>query len=81
MKEIVASKKSGPGIDVYWDDAGKRKHESFTYEDLINMRINALDLLDNPTFYKIDEQQHTVHLVPEACCRRSGVCSTCLREF
>ena len=81
MKEIADSRKVEGGIEVFWDDAGKRKHEIFSYEKLIEIKINALDLLDNPSFYKIDEEHYTIHLVPEACCRRSGVCSTCLRKF
>jgi hypothetical protein len=54
MYDITASKKMENGIVVSWDEAGKKKFESFNYQELLDMKINALDLLDRPMSYKVD---------------------------
>ena len=48
MHDIVSSKKMENGIVVFWDDSGGKKFESFNYSELIDMKINALDLLERP---------------------------------
>ena len=35
-------------------------YESFNYSELIDMKINALDLLDHPKSYKVDMDKHTL---------------------
>jgi hypothetical protein len=60
MHDIVSSKKMENGIVVFWDEKGERKYESFNYSDLIDMKINALDLLERPTSYKIDKAAHMI---------------------
>ena len=45
------------GIVVFWlDDEGK-KFEAFGFSDLIDLQINALDLLNNPGNYSIDVEE------------------------
>jgi hypothetical protein len=60
MPEITASKKMENGIVVFWHDKGVTESESFNYGELIEMRINALDLLDNPTGYTVDVTSHRI---------------------
>lgn len=48
------------GIVVFWDEKGEKKYESFNYQELIDMKINTLDLLDHPIAYKIDKTAHTL---------------------
>jgi hypothetical protein len=60
MRDIVSSKKMENGIVVFWEEAGEKKYESFNYSELIDMRINALDLLDRPKSYKVDPKAHTI---------------------
>jgi hypothetical protein len=58
MHDIVSSRKMENGIVVFWDEKGEKKNESFNYQELIDMKINALDLLDRPKSYKIDKDAH-----------------------
>jgi hypothetical protein len=55
MQDILSSKKMENGIVVFWDEKGEKKNESFNYSELIDMKINALDLLDRPKSYKVDK--------------------------
>jgi hypothetical protein len=58
MQDIFGSKKMENGIVVFWDEKGEKKSESFNYIELVDMRINALDLLDRPKSYKVDQAGH-----------------------
>jgi len=58
MQKIVSSKKMENGIVVFWMDKGEKKYDSFNYSELIDMKINALDLLDHPAAYGIDVEAH-----------------------
>jgi len=58
MHDITSSRKMENGIVVFWDEKGEKKNESFNYQELIDMRINALDLLDRPKSYKVDKDAH-----------------------
>ena len=54
MHDIKASKKMENGIVVSFEENGKNQFESFNYQELLDMKINALDLLDRPMSYKVD---------------------------
>ncbi len=56
MHDIVSSKKMENGIVVFWIERGEKKYDSFNYAELIDMKINAGDLLDQPTSYKLDKE-------------------------
>ena len=58
MQDIVSSKKMENGVVVFWEEKGERKSESFNYQELVDMKINALDLLDHPKGYKVDKAAH-----------------------
>ena len=60
MKDIVSSKKMENGIVVFWEEGPGKKYDSFNYSELIDMRINALDLLDDPKAYTIDVEGHRI---------------------
>jgi hypothetical protein len=60
MKDIVATRKMENGIACYYGEPGSEKMESYTYSELIDMKINALDLLDDPKNYGIDEKTRQV---------------------
>ena len=36
------------------------KQESFNYSELIDLKINALDLLEDPKAYQVDLEKHRV---------------------
>jgi hypothetical protein len=60
MKDILSSKKMENGIVVFFNEKGEKKYESFNYAELVDMKINALDLLDRPKSYKVDTTAHVI---------------------
>jgi hypothetical protein len=58
MQDIISSKKMENGVVVFFEENGDRKYESFNYEELVDMKINALDLLEHPKGYKVDKAAH-----------------------
>ena len=60
MHDIKASKKMGNDIMVSFEVDGKNQFEAFNFQDLIDMKINALDLLDRPMSYRVDMAAHTI---------------------
>jgi hypothetical protein len=60
MHDVVSSKKMENGIVVFWEENGEKTYESFNYIELIDMKINALDLLERPKSYKVDKGAHTL---------------------
>ena len=58
MQDIISSKKMDNGIVVFWEEKGEKKNESFNYAELVDMKINALDLLERPKSYKVDKAAH-----------------------
>jgi len=60
MQPIIGSKKMENGIVVFWIDGNDRKWESFNYQELIDMKINAMDLLNRPSSYQVDPKEHKI---------------------
>jgi hypothetical protein len=60
MQQIINSKKMENGIVIFWEKGGDLLYESFNYQELQDMGINALDLLDRPESYRIDTGAHTL---------------------
>jgi hypothetical protein len=60
MQQIVSSKKYPNGIQVFRADAGKDGADFFRYEELIDMKINVFDVLNNPKIYQIDAGEHRI---------------------
>jgi hypothetical protein len=60
MEPITVTKKYQNGVQVIWTDAGKEVSDFFPYEELIEMKINAFDLLGNPKIYRIDIKNHRI---------------------
>jgi len=58
MEQIVGSKKMENGIVVFWLEGSDRKWDSFNFQELIDMNINAANLLDRPSMYEVDSGQH-----------------------
>lgn len=48
MQQITGTRKYQNGIQVIWTDAGKENNDFFSYEDLVDQKVNVLDLLNNP---------------------------------
>jgi hypothetical protein len=60
MKDIVKTRKMENGVAVYYMEGNEIKQESFNYSELIDLKINALDLLEDPKAYQEDLEKHRV---------------------
>ncbi|MDD1712687.1 MAG: hypothetical protein LUQ69_05935 [Methanoregulaceae archaeon] len=60
MKDIIATRRMENGVALYYEEGNEKKFESFTYNELIDMKINVLDLLNDPKNYAIDLKTHRV---------------------
>jgi len=56
MQQILKTERLGDGIRVVWEDAGREMMGYFTFAQLIDIKVNALDLLNNPGNYGIDKK-------------------------
>ncbi len=60
MKDIVKTRKMENGVAVYYMEGNEIKQESFNYSELIDLKINALDLLKDSKAYQVDLEKHRV---------------------
>jgi hypothetical protein len=60
MYDIKASRKMGEGILVSYEENDINKYESYNFQDLLDMKINSLDLLDRPMSYRVDPVAHKI---------------------
>jgi len=67
MQQITNSKKYPNGIQVFWTDAGKDLKDFFSFDDLVDQKINALDLLNNPRIYAINVAGHKIESSLAGC--------------
>jgi len=61
MENIVMAKKMENGIALYYGPVAERTFESFTYAELIDLGINASDLLENPQDYLLDPEKRRIN--------------------
>ena len=74
MKQITSSKKYANGIQVFWPDAGNEVNDFFSYEDLVDQKINALDLLNNPRLYRVNTVSHKIESSVAGCGYNTDAC-------
>lgn len=69
MKEILFSVREDYGVDLFYKEGKGEKNEFFTFSELVDMKINVLDLLEHPRYYKVDEKRRKVRATPQGCCQ------------
>ena len=74
MQQITNSKKFPNGIQIFWSDAGKDVNDFFSYEDLVDMKINMLDLLTNPRLYRVNTIAHKIESSVSGCGFATNAC-------
>ncbi len=62
MYDITSAKKMENGVVVFYEAKEVKKYESFNYEELIDLKINALDLIEHPKMYSVDVEVHKVYM-------------------
>jgi hypothetical protein len=60
MQRIERSRKLQSGVQVIWTGDGIKVSDSILYEELIDMKVNAFDLLQNPVIYCIEAKEHRI---------------------
>lgn len=63
MQKIVKTERCGDGVNVIWKKAGKETTSYFSFTQLIDMEVNALDLLEHPQSWGMDEKAGKVVLI------------------
>ena len=74
MQQITGSKKFQNGIQVFWTDKGMDLNDFFSYEDLIDQKINAFDLLNNPRIYQVNAASHKIESLVVGCSFATKTC-------
>ncbi|HMA05718.1 MAG TPA: hypothetical protein VKO45_07305 [Methanomicrobiales archaeon] len=59
----MRTERCGDGVNVVWKKAGKDTTSYFSFTQLIDMQVNALDLLAHPQSWGMDEKKGKVVLV------------------
>jgi hypothetical protein len=62
MYDITSAKKMENGVVLFYEEKGEKKYESFNYQELIDLKINALDLMDHPKMYSLDVDIHKIYM-------------------
>lgn len=60
MHEIITGIKRDDGVHVVWYRGTEARSTLFSYDELLKMHINALDLLEHPKRYLLDLESHTI---------------------
>jgi len=56
MQKITRTERCGDGVNVFWKKAWKETTTYFSFTQLIDMQVNALDLLEHPRSWGMDEK-------------------------
>ena len=70
MQKIITAIKRDTGIDLRYDKGADFGEAFFSYSQLIDMKINALDLLGVPEMYLFDEKTRTVRMSSEKSAKK-----------
>jgi uncharacterized protein YndB with AHSA1/START domain len=74
MQQITRSKKYQNGIQVFWTDKGTELSDFFSFDGLIDQKINALDLLNNPRIYQMNTAAHKIESLGSGCSFATKTC-------
>jgi len=67
MEQITRSKKYQNGVQVFWTETGEERRDFFSYDELVEQKINALDLLNNPRLYLANPAAHAIESAASGC--------------
>jgi len=60
MQQILRTERLGDGVNVIWMKGNEEMTSYVSFTRLIEMRVNALDILENPRNYSIDEKTRRI---------------------
>ncbi|TAJ45425.1 hypothetical protein [Methanofollis fontis] len=67
MEAITGASKKEDGVVVEYKKGSGYAVVGFTYQDLIDQGINALDLVEHPTDYEVDPETRQLSACPAKC--------------
>ena len=62
MQKILRTERCGDGVNVVWKKDGRETTSYFSFTQLIDMQVNALDLLKHAGSWGMDEKTGKVVL-------------------
>ncbi len=65
MQQIVTAAKRDTGVEIQYENQSTIRGAFFTYSQLIDMKINALDLVSDPGMYLYDETRGNIRMSQE----------------
>ncbi len=63
MQPVLRTERMGDGVRVVWEKDGKERTSYFSFSELIGLRLNALDVLNRPENYGMDEESGQIRFV------------------
>jgi hypothetical protein len=63
MQKILRTGRCDDGVNVVWMKAGRETTSSFSFTRLIDMQVNAWDLLEHPEEWGMDEEAGKIVLM------------------
>ena len=63
MRRILKTERLGDGVSVTWDEEEGEMTQYYPFSRLIDLKVNALDILQNPGNYGIDEKTREVRYI------------------
>jgi hypothetical protein len=63
MQPVLRTGRVGDGVSVVWEKDGKEMTSYFSFTRLIEMQLNALDVLNTPGNYGMDEKTGKIRFV------------------
>ena len=63
MQPVLRTECLGDGVNVFWMKAGEETSSHFSFTRLIELKVNALDILTTPGNYGVDEKTGMVGFI------------------
>lgn len=67
-EQVKGSRKTDTGIEISWMEDGSNRKQFYSYEEIIDMKVNAIDLIENPRFYLVDTRNKRLIPTSRGCC-------------
>jgi hypothetical protein len=61
VEKILNCVKTDTGVSLDWMDGKRKNSEFFTFPELETMRIPVQELIEVPTLFRIDLQEHKIY--------------------
>jgi hypothetical protein len=63
MQQVLRTERVGNGVRVFWEEDGREMSSYISFSELIELRLNALDVLNTPGNYGMDEKTGKIRFV------------------